>query len=292
MAINSQALSTSIASDAEFRTFCQNVETALAACGLIRTSDTGQTDLTTVAKPSASWTFPAKRMWRFNDAEQATNPVFLLFEFGTSNNATVPSMRITWGTGTDGACALTGNIVNVGYNIAHNSADTAFTGTCRWCGDGSRLAFSLWQNSSQSPECVFSIERSGDGCVSLSFSHYDNTAFRRTRWLPYAGSLGWGLDSVLGFHVPEGMTTGTSGNTVYTWGFRPYNPAEAPGAGSGILLAFTGDLVLGNTYSVDVNGSSHTYLVLGPNTGNAGDTNAKWTPGNTAITKNLLIRWE
>jgi hypothetical protein len=94
-------------SDAAFRAWGSELSGRLATAGLVQTADTGQINWTTVTRPGAL-TYAGYEIWRFDDALQSAAPVFLKIEYGTSNNATGPAMRITVGTGTNGAGTLTG----------------------------------------------------------------------------------------------------------------------------------------------------------------------------------------
>jgi len=68
--------------DAEFRTWGSGIAAALQACGLVKTSDTGQIDWATVTRPGASHTAAGYEIYRFNDSLQATKPVLIKVEYG------------------------------------------------------------------------------------------------------------------------------------------------------------------------------------------------------------------
>ncbi len=94
-------------SDAEFRAWGSEFSTKLGDVGLIKTSDTGQINWTTVTRPS-SGTDGGYEVWRFNDAMQGTAPIFIKFYFGTGSNAAAPRIRVEVGTGSNGSGTLTG----------------------------------------------------------------------------------------------------------------------------------------------------------------------------------------
>jgi hypothetical protein len=98
------------ASDADFRSWGSGLSAQFAAVGLIKTSDTGQIDWSTVLKPSGGSLQRGYEVWRFNDALQATKPVFIRIDFGSGNTAVSPSLWVTVGTGTNGAGTLTGQV--------------------------------------------------------------------------------------------------------------------------------------------------------------------------------------
>ena len=94
-------------SDATFRAWGLDLSTRFALAGLVQTTDTGQINWLTVTRPGAI-TFAGYEIWRFNDSLQGTSPVFIKIEYGTANNATVPALRITVSSGTNGAGTCTG----------------------------------------------------------------------------------------------------------------------------------------------------------------------------------------
>lgn len=107
-----------MANDAAMRTRVTDFINAAVAAGLVRTADTGQLDETTILRPTAQNTNRGYMMFGFNDALQATKPVFIKVEVITPthtsafNNGTtnvtgnwgeVPSYKFTVGQATDGA---------------------------------------------------------------------------------------------------------------------------------------------------------------------------------------------
>lgn len=108
--------------DAKFRTWGSTCSAALASAGLVQTSDTGQINWTTVTKPVAANTKAGYEIWRFNDSLQATKPIYIRFDYGSSGVASgnAPATWITVGTGSNGSGTITGPSIPViqGYNIA------------------------------------------------------------------------------------------------------------------------------------------------------------------------------
>jgi hypothetical protein len=95
--------------DALFRSWGSAHSAALAAAGLVQTSDTGQINWVTVLKPAAS-AFGGYEIWRFADTLQATAPIFLKIEYGigAAVAATSAAIRVSIGTSTNGAGTLGG----------------------------------------------------------------------------------------------------------------------------------------------------------------------------------------
>jgi hypothetical protein len=111
--------------DAEFRAWGSEFRTQLTAAGLVRTADTGQIDWTTVVRAAAN-TDAGYEIWRFNDTQQATAPIFIKFFFGTNASTTSPRVRIQIGTGSNGSGTLTG-LTNTAVTLNSNSIPTAAT---------------------------------------------------------------------------------------------------------------------------------------------------------------------
>lgn len=104
-------------SDATFRAWGSDIAARLAVAGLVQTSDTGQINWVTVARPAAS-AYGGYEIWRFNDTLQASAPVFIKIEYGSSNNQTTPAIRVTVSSGTNGAGTPTGLVSAAIVNYA------------------------------------------------------------------------------------------------------------------------------------------------------------------------------
>ena len=111
MATDIRYLPATFNDDATFRQWGRGISEQIAAMGLVRTSDTGQIDWATVLKP-ASTAFAGYEMWRFDDALQATAPVFIKLEYG-ANAGNRPYLRPQVGQGTSGT-----GIVGTAYGNA------------------------------------------------------------------------------------------------------------------------------------------------------------------------------
>jgi hypothetical protein len=119
--------------DADFRAWGADYKTHLAAIGCVQTADTGQINWATATRPTTPVnTAAGYEIWRFNDALQATAPIFFKLEYGTggSTNAAVgsqaPGMWLTVGTGSDGAGNITG-VVSVRRQLHTTSSGTSTT---------------------------------------------------------------------------------------------------------------------------------------------------------------------
>lgn len=158
-------------SNAGFQAWSDTLHLAIIAAGLVNTSDTGQVDLTTAARPGLnSWA--GYKTYRFNDTMQGTRPVFLKMEFGTGSATTTPALRVTIGEATDGAGTLSG--ATLLSNLTINQSGQPLTSTVtpyttRICAvDGFfGLAFGLGSTGTTSPlNALLTMGRSVDSSGS------------------------------------------------------------------------------------------------------------------------------
>lgn len=96
------------ATDAQFRAWVQWYITAITSVGMVQTADTGQINTSTVVKPAAINTVSGYAVFRFDDALQATAPIFIKVEFGSGGHIDVPNLYLTVGKSTDGAGTVGG----------------------------------------------------------------------------------------------------------------------------------------------------------------------------------------
>lgn len=95
--------------DADFRAWGSELSAKFAAAGLVKHTDTGQINWATVTRPAAN-TAGGFELWRFADSLQATAPIYLKIEYGTSTSANFPQIWLTVGTGTNGSGTLNGTV--------------------------------------------------------------------------------------------------------------------------------------------------------------------------------------
>lgn len=98
--------------DAGFRAWGSELSAKLQAAGLVQTADTGQINWTTVTRPGSVNNAAGYEIYRFDDALQATAPLYIKLEYGTGNVADRPCIWVSVGTGTNGAGTLTGSVSN------------------------------------------------------------------------------------------------------------------------------------------------------------------------------------
>ena len=93
--------------DAEFRAWAQELHACVVSAGWLATADTGQVDLTTALRPSAS-SFAGYKMYADPSSAQGVAPIFLKLQFGTASTATYPQVLVQIGSATNGAGILSG----------------------------------------------------------------------------------------------------------------------------------------------------------------------------------------
>jgi hypothetical protein len=91
----------------EYRAWGARYAPAWAAAGLVQTADTGQINWATVSPSPTGGSASGYEIWRFNDAAQATVPMFMKIEYG-AGAVSSPGIWVTVGTGSSGAGAITG----------------------------------------------------------------------------------------------------------------------------------------------------------------------------------------
>lgn len=94
-------------SDAAFREWGSAFSAALAAVGLVQTSDTGQINWNTVTRAGTN-SDAGYEIWRFSDPLQGTYPIIIRFNYGTGGTATSPRLQVVITQATNGAGSPSG----------------------------------------------------------------------------------------------------------------------------------------------------------------------------------------
>lgn len=119
------------ADDAAFRALWGWVSGRLTAGGWTKTGDTGQIDLTTVARPTAINTSAGYEI-RESPTIGGFQKIYVKLEYGTGSAVQYPALWITVGTGTDGAGTLTGYVTTrdqMFFNLGTAVEDLVSIGT-------------------------------------------------------------------------------------------------------------------------------------------------------------------
>lgn len=103
---------------AEFQAWAGAVYAGVEAVGLENTGDTGQTspeDVASISLVNHQESWFSSKMYRFDDALQATAPIFVQIRLGIfrTNNENFPIREVSVGSATDGANGFTGGRVTL-----------------------------------------------------------------------------------------------------------------------------------------------------------------------------------
>lgn len=185
MATDQRTINSAFSTDADFRAWGVALAAQFAAVGLVKTADTGQIDWTTIVKPFTTNQKQGYEVWRFNDALQATKPVFIRIDYGSGANALNPSLWVIIGTATNGAGTLTGQVVTQKQILASNGVYTSYCS-----GSSSRL--NLAHNMGN--PLLLCVERTktsagvdtGDGIVRYTWSAAGGLGFQL---IPFVGAI-------------------------------------------------------------------------------------------------------
>lgn len=274
--------------DANFRAWGANLNSQMAAAGLVQTSDgvgTGaQINWTTVTRPLTGSTMQGYEIWRFDDAFQATSPVYLKLEYGSGSQNTSPAIWITVGTGVfvtqntaflNGPQGGTGFVSNriggFGINVltagstSNTSIQSFFSGsTNRWCS-------AMWVRNggvSSNEPLVISVERTKNSNGNDTGEGLMCGVLGSTVWNQ------WAYDFKTGWKTPIATTIGClMPGTENTSGVNGANTAVYPlfhddgvgffNPGMNMMFAYNADITAGTANTFTVYGSSHTYMPLG-----------------------------
>ena len=248
--------------DAHFQAWIGFVDSLLTTTGgWVNTSDTGQTPVASFLHPTVTASKQGYRVYRMNDALQATAPVFMRIDFGSgSGSATYVYMWVTIGTGTDGAGNITGLLVNQ-LGITQNQASPTQSNNSYGSAASARFSMALFiQGTNPSILIIFTLERTKDASgndtaegLLLSYSDAGNpTMFRYSQWV----STTPGPQPPVENGVSFALTTQNP-----TQAFAPGN------IGIGVIIPFRGvavqpgtNAVMANTSDVAAEGQFQTVL--------------------------------
>ena len=131
--------------DGDFRGWGKAISDALTAFQLTKTADTGQIDWTTVLKPATINTYQGYEIRKFTDSLQ---PVFFKIEYGSGGTLNFPSLRFSFGTGSDGAGIITAPVsVTAITNLVVTSGTSNTPQSCYLSGSSNRFGLGLFVSS-------------------------------------------------------------------------------------------------------------------------------------------------
>jgi hypothetical protein len=281
-------------SDANFRAWGSYIAARLLAVGMVQTADTGQINWATVLAPVAATTYQGYEIWRFNDSLQATRPVFIKIEYGSSSVTAHPQVRIQLGSGSNGTGTLTGNLSG-----QYVSGCTAVAGACSVVGSGDPARFCIIAGFTTAGGygMHFGFERSKnaagadtDEAVLCLFSNNSATLSTASRFFPVwstsLGEIGPTTTVNAPSIFPPGATAASGAQTVVC----PILHSKGIFMNPGMNFAgyFTENIAVNGTPSVFAYGVSRTYYSL-PATSAISATGFQGPGGGTEA---LLIRYD
>ena len=252
-----------ITTNAQFRTWGLIYAAKFASMGWVQSAEAGQIDWAAVATPGVINTVAGYEIWHFNDALQATVPIFLKIEYGAGAAVANGSLWITVGTGSTGIGGLTG-IVSTRQQVQCTA--TAGAISHYWSGDTNRGTIAV-VGAAAATSMHLGIERTVDNVGALTGEGI---------LLVYRGTSAWGQQA---WNYATGpytatweLSLGCMGAAVAPFGVTGLQVAVYPvyhnkgvfcNPGYNCMMyenAVVGALA---TISFNVYGAAHTYVTLG-----------------------------
>lgn len=303
MDIQTLSLAPTNNTDANFRLWGGGISAALATVGLVKTADSGQIDWTTVVKPTAAGQSRGYEIWRFDDALQATQPVFIRLDYGSGSvSANNPGLYVALGTATDGAGLLTsatgfpntvlyspGNpavpfaIPNTGFVFNGNGNDystTTLNNLYVASDDGSSLMIAGWYSAAGSGFTTQTgglvvVERTRDqdgapnGDALMMVRTYGTSQPNTAMVMLGRASSFYGnvtATGVLAVHGAKQLLTPTSGLVGSTLNTYPVFTGAVPqlcGPSKHLVALWSSDQSVNTQFDLTVYGTTCTYRSLG-----------------------------
>lgn len=277
-------------SDAAFRSWVQGVSDALTFVGIPKAADTGQLDPLTINRPTAANTYTGYEIRKFDDALQASAPVFIKMEFGTSGTLNAQAVRLTAGIGTDGAGNLTGN---ASLPKVFGTSGTLPTGQHTHLVSGANNRFAVCLNTTTAFfSLFFAVERSKDTSGNPTSNNviitgHQSTGGRYAKRVPIEGAV---PPDDFFCNIGASGNTGVNKGKAFTSPIYPNENGELLNPGLNQICYYTGDVPVGTIDVVSMYGVNRTYQYLGSNLAHGGTirgANVAWNPSTT-----LAMLWE
>lgn len=249
--------SRTVSTGAAFKAWAKMISDALAGVGLVKTGDTGQIDLVGGTFTPAVTTFAGYEIWRFNDAAQSGDPIFFKIEYGWGNPTSRPALRITIGTGSDGAGTITNSTTAVNAAAGTTPSGTPELHICHIAGT---LVFWESVGSAASPSTGlwnFVIERARDSSGAV-ITAADKNWYALFFWV---GSVSGPLRSAGSWNTNPGVQFLGGGTGADRDSRKRFAPAVVANnyPGIGMLLCKSGELADGDSGVASVYSTSRNY---------------------------------
>ncbi|MGL4618736.1 MAG: hypothetical protein ACRCZS_06705 [Chroococcidiopsis sp.] len=275
--------------EANFRAWVQGLSDALTFVGIPKTTDTGQLDPLTIPRPTTTNTYTGYELRRFDDALQASAPVFIKIEVGSGGSSN-QGIRLTAGLGTDGAGNITGN---ASLPKVFGSTNTMPSGlhTHLVSGANNRIAVCLG-STTNSNGIFFAVERSRDTQGNptanniILTGHSSGSGGRYAKRVPFDGAV---PPDDFFCNIGSIGNTGVNKGKAFTAPIYPNENGELLNPGLNQICYYTGDVPVGTVDVVSMYGINRTYQYLGSNLAHGGTIRGV-TGWNSATT--LAMLWE
>lgn len=253
-------------SDANFRSWGSAFNAIVTVGGFwAQTADTGQINWTTVLHPAGANTFQGFEIYKSQDSLSTTFPIFMRIDYGAGSGTPLnAAIKITFGTGTNGAGTLTGNVSSIMTISSATAGQGATPISVFSSGGGSRFAMLLWDGPFSNIESLVAIERSLDASGAYTSGYFTyliigpGVSFAQQSILnPASGSTFTSLTGA--FTIFMGGTSAASGSNA-TW--FPIFPFVGFADNNLTVLGFmkSGDAVEGSNLTITIYGTAHNYI--------------------------------
>lgn len=267
--------------DAAFRTWGSELNTKLAACGMVQTADTGQINWSTVVRAGVS-ADAGYEIWRLSSSN-----LYFKILYGTGTSTAVPRLSIQAGTGSNGSGTLTGqtstNTIAGDITTATISTVTAYQSLLCCTASFFGLSWKIGSTAANTPRSLWFIGQTVDNTgTPTSIGFYQvcrpttNGVGQSTLQTVRTAATAQTRNATGSFCVfpgtPTASTDGTN-NQVYLHFLD--TPAVQPALHSATVIA--SELSLGSTMAATLVGSTpHTYICA------SSGSNGRWDAASTS----------
>lgn len=259
---------------ARIQAWAQFVEDTLVTTGgWVVTADTGQTLPSALAACTGISQKKGYRIYRMNDALQATAPVFMRLDFGCGGNINTAGFWVTIGGGSDGA----GNITNVYWNGGLSSNPNVMNNTTGVSGavnsygsaSTSRASIAMFVGTSSGFHVVFCIERTknasgadtGAGLLLVYTGGVSASYIETSRYIILVGGPQPLAETALSYILTQQNPTQSFGGDIGVAVISHFKgPAQQPGLN--FLVVNSADFGAESSFITNLYGSNHTYQHL------------------------------
>ena len=251
--------------DASIKDWPGKIENLLSIGGWIQTSDTGQTLAINMTAATSGNQVRGYQIWRMADSLQSTSPVFMKLEFCSGAGATQPTLKVTIGSGSDGA----GNITTVYISQVASYTGATGSGAASFIGSASTNRICFYIGVGSGGQIILFVERTkdtagadtSDGVLAMLESYSIPTSALNLFKLGRSAGNNPVNSTNIGAFVPSGSSWSLGTNIgvcpIRFFDGMPTNPCKSA------LVYMHADIAELSTIQVSIYGVSRTYFTLG-----------------------------